>query len=587
MLAGILLVTIAVFWIAYRTYGAWLSRVFGLDDRHVVPAESQYDGVDHVPTRTQVLLGHHFSSIAGAGPIVGPILAGLFFGWVPALLWIVLGSIFVGGVHDFGSTIASVRHKAKSVAELAKQYITPRAYKLFLAFIWLALIYVIVVFMDLTASTFVDAEMNGGGVAVSAMLFVALALAMGYLTVKKGLGFKQSTYIFLPLLLLAVWLGDWVTTQSWFPLQEGLLPAVGGEQKNTWNLVLLAYCLVAAITPVWILLQPRDYLSSWLLYLSVIGAGLGLIVGAATGFFGEASAVAARWPAFVRPGEVEALGKQPLGLLFPILFITVACGACSGFHSIVASGTTAKQIRCETDTRRIGYGAMLIEGVVAVIALSTVMILSFGVGAFNTTPISLYAGGIGRFLSMFGVPVKFGAHFGLLALSTFLLTTLDTCTRLGRYVVQEAFGWDKNDARSRVVATVGTLVLPGLLVFATYTVADPVSGATVTQPAWRAIWPVFGATNQLLAALALLAITVWLKRTGRVWAFAGIPMAFMLVVTMSALALLIIQPGPMVIRAISSALFILGLLLSIEAARAFRLQELGPEPVTLKPATSS
>jgi carbon starvation protein len=570
MLAAILLVTIALFWVAYRVYGGWMGRVYGLNDRHLVPSEGQYDGVDHVPTKTQVLLGHHFSSIAGAGPIVGPILAGLFFGWLPALIWIIAGSILVGGVHDFGSTIASVRHKARSVAELARQYITPTAFRLFLAFIWLALIYVIVVFMDLTAATFVNVEMNGSGVAISAIIFVGLALIMGSLTYRRGMSIKTGTLIFLPLLLLAIWIGDAVAEGA------GLLPWVAGSEKNTWNLVLLSYCLVASITPVWILLQPRDYLSSWLLYLSVLGAGLGLLIGGLTG----ATAVATRWPALVSPSAVTGLGIAHIGPLFPILFITVACGACSGFHSIVASGTTSKQIKCETDSRRVGYGAMLIEGVVAVIALSAVVILPFSADAFGETPIAIYAGGIGEFLARLGVPSRFGAHFGLLALSTFLLTTLDTCTRLGRYVVQEAFAWDKNDARSRVIATLSTLALPAFLVFVTY--ADPATGQVL--PAWRAVWPVFGATNQLLAALALLAVTVWLKRTGRTWIFAGAPMAFMLVMTMTALAMLIWRNGLTLIGVISSALFVLGLLLTVEAARAFRLEEMGPEQVTLKPA---
>jgi carbon starvation protein len=569
MLAAILLVTIALFWVAYRVYGGWMSRVYGLNDRYLVPSEGQYDGVDHVPTKTQILLGHHFSSIAGAGPIVGPILAGLFFGWLPALLWIIVGSILVGGVHDFGATIASVRHKARSIAELAKKYITPTAYKLFLAFIWLALVYVIVVFMDLTAATFVDVEMNGSGVAISAIIFVGLALVFGFLTYRRGMSIRTGTLVFLPLLLLAIWIGDAVAHGA------GLLPLLAGSEKNSWNAVLLVYCLVASITPVWILLQPRDYLSSWLLYLSVLGAGLGLLIGGLTG----ATAVATRWPALVAPSAVTGLGIAHIGPLFPILFITVACGACSGFHSLVASGTTAKQIRCETDTRRVGYGAMLIEGIVAVIALSAVVILPFNADAFGETPIAIYAGGIGAFLARLGVPARFGAHFGLLALSTFLLTTLDTCTRLGRYAVQEAFAWDRNDARSRLIATIVTLALPGFLVFVTYT--DPATGQVL--PAWRAIWPVFGATNQLLAALALLAITVWLKRTGRTWAFAGIPMAFMLVMTMTALAMLIWRNGLTLIGVISAALFVLGLLLAVEAARAFGLEELGPEHVTLKP----
>jgi carbon starvation protein len=573
MLAGILLAVIVVFIVAYRVYGNWMSRVFGLNDSHLVPSEGQYDGVDYVPTRTPVLLGHHFSSIAGAGPIVGPILAGLFFGWVPALIWIVAGSIFVGGVHDFGSTIASVRHKARSVAELARKYITPRAYKLFLAFIWLALVYVIVVFLDLTAATFVNVEMNGSGVAISATIFVALALAMGYMTYRRGMNFKTGTIVFLPLLLLAIWVGDMTAVEG------GILPGIAGSEKSSWNVVLLIYCLIAAITPVWILLQPRDYLSSWLLYMSVLGAGLGLLIGGITG----AAAVSGTWPALVLPGDVRSLGLAHLGPLFPILFITVACGACSGFHCMVASGTTSKQISCETDTKRVGYGAMLIEGVVAVIALATVVILPWGSGAFAETPIAIYAGGIGQFLSTLGIPARFGSHFGLLALSTFLLTTLDTCTRLGRYVVQEAFGWDRNDSRSRIVATVMTLLLPAFLVFVQYT--DPVSGAM--QPAWRAVWPVFGATNQLLAALALLSITVWLKRTGRAWLFAAAPMAFMLLMTMSALVMLIAQDGAVIIRTISAALFVLGVMVAVEAAKAFRLQEVGPEPVTIRAAAAS
>ena len=570
MLAFILLGAIALFLIAYRVYGSWMSGVFGLNDRHVVPAEGQYDGVDHVPTKTPVLLGHHFASIAGAGPIVGPILAGLFFGWVPALIWIVLGSIFVGGVHDFGSTVASVRHKAKSVAELARQYMSPAAFKLFLAFIWLALVYVIVVFLDLTATTFVNESMNGSGVAISAIMFMALAVAMGWVLVKRGMDLKKATFIFLPLLLLAIWGGDVLGSGA------GLLPGIGGSEKNTWNALLLVYCFVAAITPVWFLLQPRDYLSSWLLYLAVIGAAGGLTLAALTG----TDLVASTWPALVRPGEVTALGVAHIGPLFPILFITIACGACSGFHSLVASGTTAKQIKCETDTRRVAYGAMLIEGVVAVIALATVMILPFGASALGSDPVALYASGIGVFLASLGIPREFCAHFVLLALSTFLLTTLDTCTRLGRYVVHEAFGWEKNTGRSRTIATLVTVALPAGLVFVTY--SDPATGLVI--PAWKAIWPVFGATNQLLAALALLAVTVWLKRTGRKWAFTGVPMVFMLGMTMWALLILIRMWGASLIGMISAALLVLGLLLSIEAARAFRLRGVGPEPVTLKPA---
>lgn len=581
MPAVLLLAAIVLFSLAYRAYGTWISRQFGLDDTHRVPSETQYDGTDFVPAATPVLFGHHFSSIAGAGPIVGPILAGLFFGWVPAVIWIILGSIFVGGVHDFGAMVASVRHKARSVAELARDYITPLSFKLFLAFIWLALVYVIVVFMDLTAASFVDSfdtsgaeTAQGTGVAVASGIFMLLALAFGLVAHHGKMSLWAATAIFVPVLFGAI---AW---SSGIHSDGSYIPSVFANAKHFWIILLLAYCVIASVTPVWVLLHPRDYLSSFLLYAVVLGGGIGVFAGAITGRLDTT------WPAFVSPSNPIFTEVAHLGPLFPILFITIACGACSGFHSIVASGTTAKQIACETDTRRIGYGGMLTEGVVAVLALATIMGLTFGAEALRGNPVVLFSAGIGRFMSMLGIPFTFGSMLGLLALSTFLLTTLDTCTRLGRYVLQEFFGWDNARSSTRWTATVLTLVVPAILAFMNYTTP---SGEVI--PVWRAIWPVFGGTNQLLAGLALLALTMWLRRTGRRWLFAGIPMVFMLVMTVSALILLVANANTVPpVRVIAAFLLALASVMMFEGARAFRMPRVAPEDVVLangevRPAT--
>jgi carbon starvation protein len=570
MLAVILITAIVLFLTAYRVYGFWISGKLGLDDRHTVPSEFMFDGTDYVPARTPVLFGHHFSSIAGAGPIVGPILAALFFGWLPAVIWIVLGSIFVGGVHDFGAMVASVRHKARSVAELAKDYMTPLSFRLFMIFIWFTMIYVIVVFMDLTAVSFIDARDAGGaetaqgsGVAVASGIFIILAILLGLVNSRTKIPVWASTLAFVPALLVAIWLSAQIHSDGSY------VPAFFSDPKHMWVTLLLTYCLIASVTPVWVLLQPRDYLSSFLLYITVIGGGLGIVVGTLTG------GLPVTWPALIDPSNPAFQEVAHLGPLFPILFITVACGACSGFHSVVSSGTTAKQLRCESDARRIGYGGMLVEGIVAIIALGTVMGLTFSVDALRGDPVGLFSAGIGRFFGALGIPVIYGTMLGLLALSTFLLTTLDTCTRLARYVLQEFFGWDNAVARVRWISTIITLAIPTIMAFMSYTTP---SGQVI--PVWRAIWPVFGATNQLLAGLALLAITVWLKRTGRSWLFAGIPMVFMVGMTLSATVLLIFSSTTATpVRAISVFLFGLGVLMVIEAFRSLRKPNVPPEEI--------
>jgi len=521
------------------------------------------DGVDFVPTNPFVVMGHHFSSIAGAGPIVGPVLAGLYFGWAPALAWILLGSIFIGGVHDFGSLLASVRHKAGSVADVAKTYMGSWAGRLFLLFIWLALVYVVIVFLDLTAGTFE----KKGTVATASLLFIGLAIALGLVMRRAGLSMGKTLLIFLPLLFCAVWAGEV------FPIKSS--PTLFGSAKYFWTAVLLAYCFVASVIPVWILLQPRDFLSSFLLYGAIIGAVVGLVIGALS-----SDSLSLSWKPFVSAEDVEGFGKAPLGLLFPFLFITIACGACSGFHSLVSSGTTARQVKTERHAFRVGYGAMLIEGFVAVIALMTVCVLAFE-GASFQNPLAVFSMGVGKFLGALGIPESVGANFAALAVSTFLLTTLDTCTRLTRYIVQNVLGFDNEKASARYIATAIALAIPAGFAFMKFT--DPAGNPI---PLWKAIWPIFGASHQLLAGLALLTITVWMKRVGRSYLFVALPMVLMLSVTLVALFKMAVaqswltldsaQPFTM-IGWISLALFVMGCVIGGLAVRALGLNPLNEE----------
>lgn len=542
MLAVVFIVAIILFVIAYRFYGRFLNRHFEIDDDRKTPSHTDYDGVDKVPTKTAVLLGHHFSSIAGAGPIVGPIIAAAAFGWVPAILWVVIGSIFIGGVHDFSSLVASIRHKAKSIAEIAREYMTPLSYKLFLIFIWLAMVYILIVFIDLTSTTFV----SHGEVATSSTLFIVLAIVFGVVLYKFRMPLAWASIIFVPLVFIGVWIG------YQFPLNTSSLPEIfQSNPGRMWNVVLIIYAFVAAISPVWVLLQPRDYLSSFLLYASLIGAFIGIIFG---GFNFQ-------YPAFTTWSDIDR------GTLFPILFITIACGACSGFHSIVASGTTSKQLNCETDARKIGYGAMLIEGLVAVISLFTVAMLVRNDDLVNQAPLVVFGTGMGNFLSIMGIPFEVGMSFGILAVSTFLLTTLDTSTRLARYILEELL--NLNSTASRYFSTIATLILP--VAFTFITLYDAQGNPT---PAWRAVWPVFGSTNQLLAGLALLVVYVWQKRKGKKTFFLVVPMIFMLSMTLWALVQLIYQSGLTSIGIISSILLVLAVILVYEAIKIVFLKPL-------------
>jgi carbon starvation protein len=486
-----------------------VARQFALDDGRETPARVVNDGEDFVPTRPFYLFGQHFSAIAAAGPIAGPIIACQLFGWLPCLIWIGLGVVLIGAVHDFTSLAASVRHGARSIAEITREHLGNRAGMAMMGFIWIALIYVIVAFADITAGTFVGGtqELQQGGVAFNAGGAVAAASVM-YLLLSIALGLVQRylnpplwlvTVIFVPATFALAWLGTKVSTVL-------LL------NHKTWGLLILGYCCIASVVPVWALLQPRGYLGGFVLYTA-------LAVGIIGVFFGGYQI---QQPAF-KSWDVGGM----TGSLFPFLFVTIACGACSGFHGLVCSGTTSKQVDRESHIKPVGYGAMLAEGFVALIALVTVMIVAQD-GLKGLAPGTVYGNGIGKFLTLLigQDNLRFAITFGAMAFSTFIFDTLDVCTRLGRYIVQELFKWP-----GRGGAIAGTLL----------TIAVPVFFISFARAGmWNEFWILFGASNQLLAALTLLSITVWLYQARQRIGFTLYPMLFVLTITLWALTKLVI-----------------------------------------------
>ena len=505
MIALVVFASMLVFLAGYRFYGGFLSRQLKLDDSRKTPACEMDDGVDYVPARASMLLGQHFSAIAAAGPIVGPILAALWFGWLPALLWIVLGAIFIGGVHDFLSLAASIRHKAASIGEIVREHMSPTAHILFLAFVWFALVYVIIAFTDITAQTFKTVSADtafGPAVAVSSIIYLILGVLMGVALYKFRVKLWAATAIFLPLVLLAVWAGA--------KLPQSLVSSLLSVPVKSWEVGLLIYCFAASLVPMWLLLQPRGYLGGWFLYLTILTGLIGALFG---GFH-------IQYPALNLDG---LRGLETGKLIFPILFITVACGACSGFHGIVSSGTTSKQLCRESDARVVGYGAMILEGLVAVLALATLMMLPKGAAILKAEPNFIYANGLARYLGLVGINFNLALTFALLAFSTFVYDTLDVCTRLARYILQELLGW--KTLVGAFAATFITLLLPFAFLMLT------------KEKGYLVAWPIFGTSNQLLASLTLLAVSVWLIRTGRNAIYTLIPMAFMMVVTLWSLVL--------------------------------------------------
>jgi carbon starvation protein len=521
-----LIIGVAVlFFIAYKSYGSFLAKkVFEVDDSKVTPAVSVNDGLDFVPINSKFLMGQHFSAIAAAGPITGPIIAGILFGWAPALIWIVIGSIFIGGVHDMGAIIASVRHKARSITEVVKENVSKRAWILFMLFVWITLIYVVIAFTDITSSSFVGTitlengdKVGGGAIATSSLLYLVLPVIMGILLKTSKLSLTWATIIFLPLVGAAIWVGPYI------PFDLGAIFNLSPhEAQKIWNVFILAYCFVASIIPVWALLQPRGHLGGYFLYAALISAAVGLIFGGFT----------IQYPAFTNLDN--GLGNLWFPM-FPVLFVTVACGACSGFHAMVGSGTTSKQLAKESDAKLVGYGMMIMEGMVAVVSLACVMILAKNSALVKSSPNFIYASGIGKFVELIGIPAALGISFGLMAFTTFVYDTLDVCTRLARYIIEELTGWKTKLGRAFAAAI--TIGVP--LFFVTATMNDA-KGNPV--PAWKIFWNIFGASNQLLAALALIGITVWLYKTAKnkyAWVVSFLPALWMLF--MSSWALLVLM----------------------------------------------
>ncbi|MHA2610118.1 MAG: carbon starvation CstA family protein [bacterium JZ-2024 1] len=500
LIAGIFVLAILL---AYRYYGGWIARQYQLRDDVPTPAEQMNDGIDYVPAPPFYLLGQHFSAIAAAGPIAGPILATQVFGWLPALLWIGLGVIFIGAVHDFSALIASVRHQARSIAEIIRIYLGKPAYIAVMAFIWIGLLYVITAFTDITASTFVGKTEElqggtflfnpGGAVAFSSTAYLLLAILMGIVQKKFTPPLWLTTLIFVPATLAVVWLGTKVSTLLILP-------------QKVWGAVILSYCFIASLLPVWLLLQPRGYLGGFVLYL-VLAIGT---IGIFSGKF-----------AIQQPYFKTWKGASLTDFLFPFLFVTIACGAISGFHGLVCSGTTCKQISKESHTRLVGYGGMLLEGFVALIALSTIMIYSSQ--GTMPAPGKIYGDGIGRYLTILigEKNLLFAITFGAMAFSTFVFDTLDVVARLGRYILQELFNW--KGIFSSIVTTALTVSIPLFFILISPT------------GSYRAFWTLFGTSNQLLGALTLSGIVVWLKHLRIKNWFVLLPAIFLSTVTLTAL----------------------------------------------------
>ncbi|MBI2339758.1 MAG: carbon starvation protein A [Deltaproteobacteria bacterium] len=527
--------TLVFFGLAYKIYGRFLNRLYRIHPDNKTPAHTKFDGTDFVPAKNWlVLFGHHFSSICGAGPIVGPVLAVAYWGWLPSLLWLLLGSTLMGAVADTSSLVVSMRSGGDSISEIAEPEISHTARLLFSWFIWLALILIIAVFSIFAAKTFVE---EPSAIAPS-MGLIPVAVLTGLLLYRTRLSAVWPTLLGLGLLVFLMGLGQK------FP--AGFSDTAVLSAENIWILVLLIYCLVASVTPVNLLLQPRDYLASYLLFFTI---GIGVVSIFVMRLPMDTTVYHAWDPSALWPGS---------GPLFPMLFVTIACGAISGFHSLVSSGTTCKQIASETHACRIGYGGMLTEGLVGAMV---VVCVAAGLSQTELTSTLKTAGPIAAFSKGYGNLSSFmlggyGKAFSVLALNAFILTTLDTATRIGRYLTSELF-----HIRNKYTATLIVVVAAALL-------------AMTGQ--WNRIWPAFGSANQLIGGLSLLTASCWLvNRAHPAWTTL-IPACFMLVTTISAfvwqiLASLKKEPHPdFLIAGIAGVLMILALIVFKEAVGTLR-----------------
>ena len=546
-----MLIAIVVLGGGYLFYGRWLAKTWGIDPKAKTPAYELRDGVDYEPADTAVVFGHQFASIAGAGPINGPIQAAVF-GWVPVLLWVLIGGVFFGAVQDFSAMYASVKNKGRTIGYIIEEYIGKIGKKLFLLFCWLFCILVVAAFADVVAGTFNGFAADGariasnGSVATTSMLFIIEAVALGLVLRFSKLNKWVNTLIALALLVCGIAIG--LALPVFVP-------------TGTWHIIVFIYIMIASIVPVWALLQPRDYLNSYLLVLMILGAVVGIL----------ATNPSINLPAFTS-FTVEGTGN-----LFPILFVTIACGAVSGFHALVSSGTASKQIKNEKHMLPVSFGAMLLESMLAVISL--IAVASFATGeaaaAGYSTPAQIFAGGVANFLAKIGLPHNVIFTLINLAVSAFALTSLDSVARVGRLSFQELFldasiEDDNMEPWRRVVtnkyfATVITLVLAYIL----------------AKLGYKNIWPLFGSANQLLSALALIACAVYLKKTNRKGWMLWVPMVIMLCVTLTALIQkifsLIAVPtaGNLLQLAFAVALFVLGLIVAVLGFR--RLAEKEPQ----------
>lgn len=522
----IAVIGLLLFGLAYKFYAGFLERLFDVDAKRKTPAYRLQDGVDYVPAKNWLILfGHHFASIAGAGPVIGPVIAAVLWGWLPALLWIVVGSIFIGGVHDFSSLMISIRNDGRSIADISEVVISRRARIIFSTFVLLALILVVAVFIYFCAKTFVDEPK----IVLPSLGLIPVAVIVGWLIYRRNFNTTLATVFGLTCLLALIFWGD-------------VLPIILAKNGMLiWSIVLIVYCYIASITPVNILLQPRDYLSSFLLFFSV---GLGF------------AGVLFSRPRIIEPAVISWNTSE--GSLWPMLFVTVACGAISGFHALIAGGTTSKQIASELHAKKVGYGAMVAEGLVAVLAVLAVVSLRFFDKSINLTsllkdlgPVGLFGKGFGALSK--GIVGRFGVYIAIMTLNAFILTTLDTATRITRYILEEL-----TPIKNKYLSTLIILILAAMLA---------ISGK------WNKIWPAFGASNQLVAALTLLVISSWLLSKGKAIRFTLIPAAIMLLTTVAALLVSMVHylhTKDFLLFSISGLLIVLALLLSFDTGKAMK-----------------
>ncbi|MCQ2390488.1 MAG: carbon starvation protein A [Kiritimatiellae bacterium] len=525
--ALLLILGVACFAAAYLFYSKFIARIIGVDPNRPTPAHTLGDGVDYVPAHPTVLYGHHFAAIAGAGPIVGPVLAAEF-GWASVALWIILGCIFVGSMHDMLTLFLSVRHEGKSIGSVIEEVLGRPGKMIFLLFCFSALVLVMSVFTGQVADSFV----SNPEVATSSLLGIFEAALFGICVYKWRWSVKAASFVFVPLLFFLVWFG------VVFPCDLMAIFGVTAQTARTiWVVVLFVYCFVASTLPVWLLLQPRDYLNSYLLY-AMLAIGLTAVLWVHPSIQIDAFA-----------GFTVPAANGGTKYLFPLLFVTVACGACSGFHALVASGTTSKQLDNERHIRPVGYGCMLLEGVVALLALLAVACGSqqnLAQGLATMPPVKLFAQGLAGFCGQMGLPVKTAESFMLLSVAAFLLTSVDACTRLARFVWQEIWSTAtaSGEADKTAAAPKQSLVvrLNRNMYFATTVVVLIGIYLLVFNPSMsKNLWTMFASANQLLAALTLLTASLWLFKNNLKFYIAFIPMCFMILTSGTAVLQLFVQ----------------------------------------------